>query len=39
MVIGLGIAGMGIIAKHSELINFGFYGNRTSTESDKNTKK
>jgi hypothetical protein len=39
MVIGLSIAGLGIIAKHSNLINFGFYGNGTGTTvSDVNKK-
>ena len=37
MVIGLSIAGLGIIAKHSNLINFGFYGNGTIV-SDENKK-
>jgi hypothetical protein len=35
---GLSIAGLGLIAKHISFIDFGFYGNETSTEPDKNKK-
>ena len=31
MVVGLGIAGLGIIAKSMNFIDFGFYGNGTAT--------
>ena len=38
MLTGLSIASLGLIAKHNSFIDFGFYGNGTSTEPDKNKK-